>query len=224
MGSRPAAGPSPYRYPGLESTWQRATDFAARYSKQSLSFLHPIPFNQALPDAKVGELLSVLLVFVDRRAEIRVHARVLECRASGDQRGLLLALLPEEQSRIELINACVEGESIPYLRRAHPRLPCQILSHVEAPDSPSFDCVATNISERGAFLATSETFEVETVVEITLTPRRGELIPLRARIASVVRGGVEEGLGVEFLYRSTAEQRKVTAEVARLRVSSSPTR
>ena len=221
MGSEPTAGPPAYDV-DLESAWPKTTDFAAHYDKESLTFLHPVPSEQALPEAGVGELLSVLLIFIDRRAKIRIHARLLERRLGGAERGLLLAFLPEESSRIELVNVCAEGESIPYQRRAHERVACQIPARLEVPGAgPALDCLATNVSERGAFLATRALVEAESLARLTLHPRRGTSLELRVRVASVVHDGVEEGLGVEFFYRSSAEKQLMKDEVARLRGSSS---
>ena len=206
--------------PRLLSVWTSGASFLDTYrATDGLgSFFHAAATAAELPaEAVAGALLSVTLRFLHREADIQIHARVLERHESASGPGLRLAFLPEERERQELVVAWASGESVPFLRRRAPRIPCNLPVEARLPSGDRAQGNFLNVSEFGALLAIDRPLEVETTLDLSVAFSPGKRrMALRARVTAVLRGP-EGGAGLEFLFSSAEQRAAVASEVARIR-------
>lgn len=205
----------------LESVWQAGSAFLDSFELKGEvgTFFHPVSREEDLPDWAVeGVMLSVQLRFVDRDMEINVHARIAQRVTSGDRTGLLLTLLEEQRDRQELILTCASGQSLPYFRRQHPRIPCELPVLLRLADGREIQSEATSISKGGIFLAMDDfPVGVEAVIHVLISfPDDEKSWRVRGRVASVVRQGPQPGLGIEFLFSSKEQRDAVHEHIRRL--------
>ena len=177
----------------------------------------------ALPvQAKPGALLSVLIRFHEREAEFRIHARVVaRCDRSDapEEHGLRLEFLPEEQKRRDLVLAWAEGDSVPYRRRHSERISCMLKARVKV-GRQEFRAFLTNISARGGYLISNCSLKEEAVVSLELSFSRNQRpFCIRGRVTSIIPEGAQSGYGIEFLFESAEQRADLSAEIARLSVT-----
>ena len=211
----------PASVPSWHSTWRTGSEFLARFTPGDPAKLyHPTQEAGDLPPGvEVGALVSVFLRFEDRQAEFHVHATVLEVHTTGAAPGVLLALVPEERTRLELVLTCVVGESVPYKRR-RPRVTIALPVMVRALGRPARTLSATNVNEGGFFLAMDDVggapdVDSRITIEVTWPSKKTHVI--KARVVEIIGQGPQRGFGVEFQFRSTEQRDDVANEVARLR-------
>ena len=201
----------------LVSTWATGSAFRehVRESDGVRTFFHP---TAEVPPAMlhVGVLVSVSLRFADRDTDFHVHARVVERVATDAARGLVLAFLPEEKDRQELVLASAEGESVPYLRRKAVRTACDLAVLVALEDGTTFESVMSTISERGAHLETASLGPDQRVHLRIALPDRQPRIEVAGRVTSKIVG-LQEGVGIEFIFTSSKQRDAVAAQVAAFR-------
>jgi hypothetical protein len=169
------------------------------------------------PDTNAGGLVSAIIRLADREADFHVHLRVTERRSEGDLRGIVFEFLPEERAREELVLACAEGESIPYLRRRRVRVPCRVaVALTTAGAASEHRGTCTEISVGGMHvdvpgsldgLAPDATVNVDLELD-------GRKLRVPGRVTARIDDGPQRGVGVEFLFES-AQQRDAIAERVR---------
>lgn len=203
-------------YPQLESVWDTGAAFLSHLRQDGgvHTFLHLVSDGASVPAFPLGTVVWIGLRFEDRGAAFRLHARVVERLTEGPPYGLRLAFLDEERDRRELVLACAEGESIPYLRRKAVRTPCDLAADVTRVDGSGFSARLTNVSERGAQIQGGP-FEVNERIGLTIALPHGPL-RVRARVTSVLKG-LDAGAGLEFQFESTRQRELVAAEITRFR-------
>lgn len=201
----------------LVSTWATGAEFRShvRESEGVCTFFHPLSDEQAAHVSE-GALVSVSLRFVDRDTDFHVHARVVHRVEKDGAPGLVLAFLPEEKDRKELVLASAEGDSVPYLRRKAVRTACSLGVQVALEDGTTFDCVMSTISERGAHLDTARLHPHQRVHLRIVMPDRGPLIEVGGRVTGKIVG-LQEGAGIEFIFGSSKQRDAVAAQVAAFR-------
>jgi pSer/pThr/pTyr-binding forkhead associated (FHA) protein len=215
-------------YPDLESVWQTGADYLSNYRQncEPGRLFHPAPRNASLlPEATPGALLSLNIRFLDRDTNFRVHARVIERQTGGEKPGLLVEFVREERDRQELVLACAKGESIPYFRRRHERVPCRLPIVVHVGEDDKRPATAVDISEGGTRLVPSHGLEKGMRVLLSLSFSENKLFPfqrrrslvLYARVVSIVTRGLQVSAGVEFLFESSKQRNKLVDEVTSLR-------
>jgi hypothetical protein len=200
----------------LESVYQTGADFLERYEATGETGTFFCALARLPGQATVGAVVSVNLRFVDRDADFHVHARVVERQADG----LRLAFLAEERSRQELVLTCASGESLPYYRRRHERIPCRLEGRLVTPEGRDLEVTLISISEGGALLAlVNPPLEQESGARLSISSPGGEPPPpaVTCRIASVIRQGPQEGVGIEFRFSSAVKRDAMHAWVARFR-------
>ena len=208
--------------PRLESVWQKGSDFLKNFEpgEGPGKFFHPAPDDRELPpEATPGVMLSVHIRFQDRDApSFHVHARVLERRASGEKKGLLLEFLAEEAERQELVLACAEGESIPFFKRRFERFPCSIPVQVYVGKGRKLESTSVDICERGIGLVPNHRLKTEMSVRLhILFPNRKKPLTVRGRVASVMLEWPQQSVGIEFLFESIEQKKEMAGQVAMLR-------
>jgi hypothetical protein len=207
-------------FPELKFEWQTGEQFLESFEQTDEQALFFIPAGEEpFPDEAVpGAILSVRIRFLDRETEFHVHARVVE-RLTGEQAGLRLAFLEEEVARQELVLTCARGESLPYYRRQHERIPCQLPMRLTTQQGQDLETIAIGISEGGAQLAMDEpSLEEDTVVWLHINfPGQAETLRVRGRVANVVRQGPRPVVGIEFQFSSVEQRNAVHAQVSKLR-------
>jgi pSer/pThr/pTyr-binding forkhead associated (FHA) protein len=215
-------------YPKLESVWQTGADFlsAYRHDCEPGRFLHPTASDEGLvPDAMPGALISLDIRFLDRGTNFHVHARILSYQTGCDKPGMLLEFVKEEKDRQELVLASAKGESIPYFRRRHDRVPCRMPVLIELGKEDKISATAIDISEGGARLIATQGPEREARVLLHLSfphPKlffisRTRRLEISARLVSTVTKGAQKSIGVEFLFESSSQRDLLVDEVALLR-------
>lgn len=212
--------------PVLQSTWRTGSEFLAKFTPGDPAKLyHPSEdAGDPPPGLTVGALVSVVLRFEDRDAEFHVHARILELHASGPAPGVLLALLPEERTRLELVLTCVVGESVPYKRR-RPRVAIALPVVVRALGKPARTLTASNVNEGGFHLLMDDPGgapDADARITLEVTWPSGKTHVIKARVIEVIGQGPQRGFGVEFQFRSTEQRDDVAAEVTKLRAELRP--
>jgi hypothetical protein len=206
----------------VESVWRTGAEFLAQFQREPGpgSFFHPFSKSPRSPARfEPGTRCSVLIRFLDRKAEFRLHARVVEVRTEKEPKGLLLELLPEEKERRELVLACAEGESVPYRRRRHHRISCSLPLKVTAPKGPSLTGTVTSLSEGGLRALLDRPLEPDTVVHAAIAfPGKLRRQDVAGRVTSTVVEGKQHSVGIEFQFESLKQKDQVTHLVGALRL------
>jgi hypothetical protein len=208
----------------LRSTWKTGAAFLDSLVPEiPARFFHPVPPERALPPGGVGELMSVFISFEDREAEFHIHARIIDRREGTVKRGLTLEVIPEEQERMDVILVAARGESLPYRRRRHDRIPCAFACELLAPDGRRWRGTATNVNEGGLHAAIEDPMpEVGALVEAELQLGEDRKWQVRARVVEAIPAGPQKGVGMEFLFASVRQRDELWDAVGRLRRRSGP--
>jgi len=203
-------------YPQLESAWETGAAFLAHHREEAgvHTFVHFVGDAAELAAFAVGTVVWIGLRFEDRGAAFRLHARVVERLTEQPPFGLRLAFLDEETDRRELVLACAEGESIPYLRRKAVRTPCDLAVDVTRADGSTFAARLSNISERGAQIEGGR-FHADERIELAIALPHTRL-RVRARVTSVLTG-LDAGAGLEFQFESARQRETVAADITKFR-------
>jgi hypothetical protein len=176
------------------------------------------------PDVNTGDLVSAIIRLDDREADFHVHLRVTERRNEGDLRGLVFEFLPEERSRQEIVLACAEGESIPYLRRRRARVACRVPT-VLAAAGVEHAGTCTEISVGGMHVDVSGSLQglvpdAKVTIELDLDGRK---LRLPGRVTARLDEGPQRGVGVEFLFESAQQRDAIAERVRQLEARGEPT-
>jgi hypothetical protein len=203
----------------LRSSWKTGAAFLEHLIEADPPrFFHPIPQHDELPaHATVGAILSVTIVIEERAAEVHLHARVLDRRDGTKRHGLTLEILPAERDRFEFVLVAARGESLPFWRRRHPRMPYVAPCRISPAGRPPLEGTTTNINAAGTHVAVEPVLRQDAEVEVEFRPRNGPAWSIRGRVAEVIREGPQRGLSIEFLFSSAEQRDAVRARIERLR-------
>ena len=207
----------------LRSVWETGAEFLAHYLETDPPrFFHPVPRNEPLPpNVAVGDLISVTIDIREREAEVHLHARVLDRRDGTERRGLTLETLPEERDRMEFVLVAARGESLPYLRRRHSRVPYRASCRVTSRGRPPLAGETTNLNAAGVHLAVEPALPRGAEVEVAIDANDTRAWTLRGRVVEVIEEGPQRGLSIEFLFSSARQRDDARERVERLRGESS---
>lgn len=156
---------------------------------------------------ETGTLYSLLLKFADRETEFQLHASLLEHK---DDHAVFEFLVAERQ-RLELVLVSARGESLPYRRRRHTRIPCQFGAQITLPDGSTRDAKTANLGAGGVQLLLAVPLEIDELIEIRLNLRGGTVLGLVGRVTNRIDAGPERGNSVEFLFASAKQRDEVAA-------------
>ena len=170
------------------------------------------------PDTGMGALVSATIRVADREADFHVHLRVVERRTGGERRGIVFEFLPEEKSREELVVACAEGESIPYLHRRRTRVPCDLPVVLTLVPRGELSGTGTTVSVGGLHVALDGSLEQlapDAVVQVQID-FDGKRVRVPGRVTSRIEAGPQRGVGIEFLFQSARQRDEVAERVGAL--------
>jgi hypothetical protein len=128
--------------------------------------------------------------------------------------------LPEESRRLELVLVNARGESLPYRRRRHTRVPAQLRATVTARDGISQQGATTTMGAGGAHIKLERPIEVDEQIALRIALSDRDEIDLVGRVTSRIDDGPERGSSVEFLFRSAAERDRIAELAEELRAGS----
>ena len=116
-----------------------------------------------------------------------------------------------ERQRLELVLVSAKGESLPYRRRRHTRIPCQLSGHVVSENGSQQQAKTANLGAGGVQLLLPVPIELDEQVEVSLALASGSSIKLMGRVTGRIDAGPERGNSIEFLFRSAKERDRVAA-------------
>lgn len=208
-------------YPTMDSVWENGSQFLDNFEIDNGvgRFFHPVPKeSEILAEAKPGALLSVRIRFLDKDVSFHVHTIVREQRTE-EKKGILLEFLKEEKERQELVLVYTQGESIPYFRRRDERISCRLKVQVDIDQSKQLTTIATNISNSGIYLVPEHSIKLKMVIRLLIYFPNQTKIGVTGRVVSNIPDGPQKGMGIEFLFSSSGERKKMIKQVGLLRTS-----
>ena len=188
----------------LECHWTTGESFLERYVPSAEGgpgrfVFHGRPGWRPPPGVRRGRVLGLRLWFDQLEVPLRVHARVLEVIDEKDAGSLRLEFLEEERDREVLVVACAHGENVPFFRRRHERVRCDLPVRIRDPSGDTERGRVAVVSERGAHLVIDTLHRPGTLLDLAIRfPHRWRRVRLRAEVRSVIEGGPQRGVGVEF--------------------------
>ncbi len=190
--------------------WEQGEGFLESFEDAELATLRT-ELKEDLP-LEVGAMQSLILRFVDRETDFQLHATLVEL----DGRRAKFQFLAEERTRLELVLVSARGESLPYRRRRHTRIPCDCKATLaKSGESPRVGA-ALNLGAGGTQLQLEDPIDADEKVQIVLSLPEDVTMRLIGRVTSRIDEGPEKGNSVEFLFRSSKERDDMAAAVERL--------
>lgn len=166
---------------------------------------------------EVGCLYSLLLRFEDRETDFQLHATLLSLKGNE----ATFEFLREERQRLELVLVSARGESLPYRRRRHTRIPCQLAVQIALRGNKQ-TATTTNLGGGGTHILLETPIDVDEQIELTIILPEGHQLELVGRVTSRIDEGPERGSSVEFLFRSAAQRDEVAAVTSALKADTNP--
>lgn len=207
--------------PLVELAFARGADFMSCYSeggeRDAGSFLWPLPPEQELePEVNPGQVVSLVIVLQDRQARFHLHATVRERILARERPGMVFQFLDEEPLRQELLLACAQGESVPYLRRRSERVRYSLPVKYRSPGARVQETTSTEVGSGGIHLNLAEPPALESLLDLEICFPVEEWVKVRGRVASRISGGPQRGSGIEFLFDSRAQREEIEEQVRSL--------
>lgn len=185
-------------------------------SRSSGMFFHRMEEASALSaGAKAGQIVSVVIRFLEPRRDFHVHLRIVE--REEIRKGLWLQFLRDERESQDLVCAYAEGKSVAYRRRRGIRVSSTIAVRAYKRSGEVFGGYATNISGRGMQIQISERFEVESRIQLEIA-FEGQANPCRvaAEVVAAHPSRRHPGISVEFQFTSSGARDRMSEVVAAL--------
>ena len=172
--------------------------------------------------ARPLELAEQVLVVIEFPAEdrsFRLQGKVIARRRSARESlppGAHVEFPAEENRTLQLVLDHAQGKEIDFIDRRGKRMPCSFVVSYRS-DEGFVSEFTEDIGEGGTFIRTDDIFEVGTEVECRLKPP-GYLmgLKLKGRVAWVKKSGRDKGMGVEFIFASDRQRKKVREVVKKL--------
>jgi type IV pilus assembly protein PilZ len=168
----------------------------------------------------LGDVLTVVVEFPSRRRSFRLRGRVVASRRGSKDpplpAGIEVEFSSDQHKTLQMVLDCADGKSIDFIDRKSKRLLCSVEVSYRS-DVGFVREFADDISEGGTFIRTLRKMAVGTELECKLKPPGYLLgIKLRCRVAWVSQTDSPRGMGVEFLFDSERQRKKVFRIVAKL--------
>jgi uncharacterized protein (TIGR02266 family) len=201
----------------LSASYTQGDAFLANLSRRGPIFTLFVPTGRKL---ELGEVVSVLLDFPVQRCHFRLPGRVVARRLASSGAGLPAGVELEfgsDQARVlQLAQDCAEGKKVDFVERRSRRVRCAVAVEYRTTQGFVSD-LAEDIGVGGTFLRTDRLLPVGALIECRLKPPGALLaVRLRARVAWVKERGAPRGLGLQFLFDTERQRRKVASLVGRL--------
>ncbi len=169
----------------------------------------------------LAEIVSVFVEFPNDKRSFRLLGRVVSRRRAAKEpalaAGIRVEFSPDQGQAIQLILDHVGGKDIAFQNRASRRLSCTLeISYRH--DGELLKQFAEDISEGGTFIRTQKLLPVGTEVHCRLKPP-GQLlgIKIKGRVSWQKESGDPVGMGIEFLFSSSRQQKKIAKLLTSLR-------
>lgn len=203
----------------LEVVWPRGSEFLENLEPQSSAaqrFFYPTSADEEfLREVHTGEVVSTDLKFEDRGHTFHVHTRVVHRVREEERHGLQLEFLPEEKQRQELVLASARQESVPYFRRRHERIACNIAVRAIRADGSRAEGTLRSLSEGGALLVDVAGVAVGDAVRLAFAAGPTEpTVTVAGRVVGLIPKGPQRGAAIEFAFGSVEERDEMKRTVA----------
>jgi type IV pilus assembly protein PilZ len=151
---------------------------------------------------ELAEQVLVVIEFPAEQRSFRLQGKVIARRRSSRESlppGAHVEFLADENRTLQMVLDHAQGKAIDFI------------------DAGFVSEFAEDIGEGGTFIRTENIFEIGTEVECRLKPP-GYLmgLKLKGRVAWVKKTGQPKGMGVEFIFRSERQRKKVREVVKKL--------
>jgi type IV pilus assembly protein PilZ len=168
---------------------------------------------------ELAEQVLVVIDFPTEQRSFRLQGKVIARRRSSRESlppGAHVEFPADENRTLQLVLDHASGKEIDFIDRRGKRMQCSFVVSYRS-DEDFISEFAEDIGEGGTFIRTDRIFEVGTEVECRLKPP-GHLmgLKLRGRVAWVEKRGVPKGMGVEFIFQSDRQRKKVREVVEKL--------
>jgi type IV pilus assembly protein PilZ len=168
---------------------------------------------------ELAEQVLVVIEFPAEQRSFRLQGKVIARRRSSRESlppGAHVEFLADENRTLQMVLDHAQGKAIDFIDRRGQRMPCSFVVSYRS-DAGFVSEFAEDIGEGGTFIRTENIFEIGTEVECRLKPP-GYLmgLKLKGRVAWVKKTGQPKGMGVEFIFRSERQRKKVREVVKKL--------
>jgi len=168
---------------------------------------------------ELAEQVLVVIEFPAEQRSFRLQGKVIARRRSARESlppGAHVEFPAEENRTLQLVLDHAQGKEIDFIDRRGKRMPCSFVVSYRS-DEDFVSEFAEDIGEGGTFIRTENISEVGTEVECRLKPP-GYLmgLKLKGRVAWVKKTGRPKGMGVEFIFASERQRKKVREVVKKL--------
>jgi uncharacterized protein (TIGR02266 family) len=182
--------------------------------------LRAVIFVETARRLELAEQVTVVVEFPSDRRAFRLCGKVISRRRGSQDPPLAPGLeveFPSDENRtLQLILDHAAGKVVDFVDRRSRRLACSFVV-TYGKDAEFIREFTEDIGEGGTFIRTDRLFPVGTVVECKLKPPGYLLgVKLTGRVAWVKTTGQPRGMGVEFLFESERQRRKVRQIVRKL--------
>lgn len=169
---------------------------------------------------KLGQELTVVIDFPAERRNFRLRGQVVSARRGSKEpplpAGIEVAFPSGQNHTVQMVLDHASGKQVDFVHRKTKRVPCSVEVNYRT-DQGFVREFAEDLSEGGTFIRTDEIFAVGTEIQCKLKPPGYLLgVKLRARVAWVSRTKDPKGMGLEFLFESERQRKKVSEVCRRL--------
>jgi type IV pilus assembly protein PilZ len=205
----------------------RKKEVVARYPKKEkllLDFKRRGPLGVLFVETgrmlKLSEAVTVVVEFPQDKRSFRVQGEVVSRRRASVEPplppGVDVEFPSEENKTVQMVLDHATGKQVDFKDRSSRRLHCSCVVSYRH-DRGFVHEFAEDLGEGGTFIRTDNFYPVGTEVDCKLKPP-GYLvgIKLRGRVAWLKETGHPKGMGIEFLFTSDRQRKKVRDLVNRL--------
>jgi uncharacterized protein (TIGR02266 family) len=169
---------------------------------------------------QLAEQVVVEVEFPSEKRTFRLHGKVVARRRASREPplppGVQVEFPTEEDQALRLILDHAQGKEVAFVDRGSRRMSCS-LEVAYRRDEDFIREFAEDISEGGTFIRSNNILAVGTEVECRLKPP-GYLIGIKVRgkVAWVLKSGPTKGMGLQFVFESEKQRRKVKSLIKKL--------
>jgi len=169
---------------------------------------------------QLAEQVVVEVEFPGQKRSFRLRGKVVARRRASRELprppGVQVEFSREEDQTLRMILDHAQGKEVAFIDRGSKRMPCSFEVSYRR-DEDFVKEFAEDIGEGGTFIRTENLFAVGTDVECRLRPP-GYLmgIKIKAKVAWVLERGPEKGMGLQFVFETERQQKKIRTLVKKL--------
>jgi len=206
------------RHKELLASYPRRESFLAHFPREGTT---GVLFVETARPLKLSEPVTVLVDFPGQERSFRLQGRVVSRRRASRQPplppGVEVVLAPDQAPTLQLVLDHVAGKQVRFVPRRSGRVQttCEISYRSDDAFVQEF---SEDISEGGTFVRTERLLPIGTALECRLKPP-GYLLGIKvsARVTWHREQGQPRGMGLQFVFSSASQRRKLERLVKRLR-------